>query len=111
MVRVEVWSQGGRIERFQVTGHAGYAEHGQDIVCAGVSALVQTTLKALKTLVDSPVILTKRRLGGDIRCYLRQAGDMVTEQQSQLLVRTLALGLREMEESYDQYVKLIEHAG
>ena len=25
-----------------VTGHADYAEHGKDIVCAGVSALVQT---------------------------------------------------------------------
>lgn len=25
-----------------VTGHADYAEYGKDIVCAGVSALVQT---------------------------------------------------------------------
>lgn len=31
----------------QVTGHAGYAEKGKDIVCAGVSALVQTWAKCV----------------------------------------------------------------
>jgi large subunit ribosomal protein L27 len=31
----------GAIDSMRVTGHAAYAEYGQDVVCAGVSALIQ----------------------------------------------------------------------
>ncbi len=33
-----------------VNGHAGYAEHGQDIVCSAVSALVETLIARLLEL-------------------------------------------------------------
>ena len=33
-----------------VKGHAGYAEHGQDIVCSAVSALVETLIARLLQL-------------------------------------------------------------
>lgn len=42
MTRVEI----GR-DHLLVTGHAGYAERGQDIVCAGVSVLSQALGQAL----------------------------------------------------------------
>ena len=28
----------------KITGHAGYAEYGQDIVCASVSSIIQTSI-------------------------------------------------------------------
>ena len=33
-------------------GHAGYAEEGQDIVCAAVSALIINTVNSLETFTD-----------------------------------------------------------
>lgn len=33
-----------------VNGHAGYADHGQDIVCSAVSALVETLIARLLQL-------------------------------------------------------------
>ena len=38
MIRIEYARKRGE-NRLYVTGHAGYAEHGQDIVCAGVSGI------------------------------------------------------------------------
>jgi uncharacterized protein YsxB (DUF464 family) len=38
---------GGRLVRFEVTGHAGFARPGEDIVCAGVSALIQSAAHGL----------------------------------------------------------------
>ena len=38
MIKAAIFKDG-----FVITGHAGYAESGQDIVCAGVSALAQAT--------------------------------------------------------------------
>ena len=32
---------------FDCLGHAGYAEEGEDIVCAGISALVINTINSL----------------------------------------------------------------
>ena len=36
--------------RLTVTGHAGYAEHGYDIVCSAVSALAETLIARLMEL-------------------------------------------------------------
>ena len=39
--------KGSYTHGFTVEGHAEYAEHGADIVCAGVSALTQSCQRAL----------------------------------------------------------------
>ena len=36
-----------RILGFEISGHSGYAEAGEDIVCAGVSSAVQLTVNAV----------------------------------------------------------------
>jgi uncharacterized protein YsxB (DUF464 family) len=33
-------------------GHANYAEHGKDIVCSAVSAIMQTTIMGLQAIAD-----------------------------------------------------------
>ena len=38
MIHINYCREGDR-HRLAVDGHAGYAEHGRDIVCAGVSAI------------------------------------------------------------------------
>ncbi|MCI7181565.1 MAG: ribosomal-processing cysteine protease Prp [Schaedlerella sp.] len=32
----------------KISGHAGYAPQGQDIVCAAVSAITQTLIKSIE---------------------------------------------------------------
>ena len=40
MTRCEFFTEGDRITGFSISGHSGYAEAGQDIVCAAISAVV-----------------------------------------------------------------------
>ena len=40
MIRCEFFTEEDRITGFSVSGHSGYAEAGEDIVCAAVSATV-----------------------------------------------------------------------
>ena len=35
---------------FRCLGHAGFAKHGKDIVCASVSSIVYTTINAVKRI-------------------------------------------------------------
>ncbi len=47
MLKAVFIKKNGRLCRCSVKGHAGYAEHGQDIVCAAVSSAVQLTANLL----------------------------------------------------------------
>ena len=50
----------GRLCGFTVLGHTGYAPEGEDIVCAGVSALTQTAVNALETVAHAPASVIVR---------------------------------------------------
>lgn len=38
-----------------VRGHANYAPHGQDVVCAGVSTLAQTLIESIEGLTEDEI--------------------------------------------------------
>ena len=38
-----------------IKGHAGYAEHGKDIVCAAISALTQTFITSVEDLTAAEI--------------------------------------------------------
>ena len=44
--------------RLTADGHAGFAEVGQDIVCAGVSAIVQTLIQSVEDLTVDTIDYT-----------------------------------------------------
>lgn len=50
MIEVKV-----RKDHIEVLGHAGHAPPGQDIVCAGVSSLVQTLLVSIDSLAEDKI--------------------------------------------------------
>ena len=44
-----------RKDGIEISGHAGYAEAGKDIVCAGVTALTQTLIRSLEGLTSDEI--------------------------------------------------------
>jgi len=44
MIRAEFYESKGNIYGFKISGHAEFAESGNDIVCAAVSSAVQLTV-------------------------------------------------------------------
>ena len=50
MIAVSVRKDGIKIQ-----GHAGYAENGKDIVCAGMTALTQTLVRSLEGLTSDEI--------------------------------------------------------
>lgn len=52
MIKVNVKMNSGDIV-IDVKGHAGYAPHGQDIVCAAVSAILQTAVLGIESIAET----------------------------------------------------------
>ena len=102
MIRVALRSQDECITGFDVKGHAGYAEAGQDIVCAAVSVLTTTCVNALETVAGvKPTVKTS---DGRMRVVVpRNSGH-----DAQVILQTLRQGLRDLAEHYSRYILLNE---
>lgn len=86
-----------------VTGHADYAPHGEDIVCAAVSALTQTALVGLLRYAQYPVEYKMK--AGFLSFHLQKEPAVVTD----TILETMSLGLEEIARSYPDRVQIKEH--
>jgi len=104
-VRVQV-NRRGEIRAFQVRGHAGFADRGQDIVCAGVSALAQSAVLGLGKFLAEPC--TVKVTDGCLQCVLPAQLTEKEKVEAQAILETMLLGIREIESNYPRYVHLTE---
>ncbi len=102
MVNVEVKRQNGTIAEVCIHGHAGYAKHGQDLVCAGVSSISVGMLNALDQLTEHDVcdLVIEEAY---IRIKLNKR-----DQNAELLINTLVIQLKTLEENYHKYISICD---
>ena len=95
MIEVSVRKDG-----ITVTGHAGYAPHGQDIVCAGVSTLIQTLLKSIEALAEDKVQYSISPGRVDIKY-----GNL--SEKSRSLADSFFVGISMVAGEYPDYVRIV----
>lgn len=83
-----------------VSGHANYAEPGRDIVCAGVSALVQTLIQSLEELTSEEIKYDMKP--GAVHIYFGNLSE-----RARLLVDSFFVGVSMIAEEYPLNVKVI----
>ena len=82
----------------EISGHAEYAEYGKDIVCAGVSALVETAVLGLENVVGVKPLVNKKQ-----GFFILKLPDSMTEEESKnaaIILETIFLGLEDIANSY-----------
>ena len=95
MITITVKKRNGNYMEFVSKGHAGYAEEGQDIVCAAVSALIITTVNSLEKFTDDKFDVQEK--DGFVSIHFRN--DL--SERGMLLMDSLLLGLTEIAGSYN----------
>ena len=88
-------------KRIAAAGHARYAQPGQDIVCAAVSALTLSFVHALHDL--TPGLARSTEDAGNVEINI-----MHPTSETDLLVAAYTLGIRDIAESFPAHVKLVE---
>lgn len=94
-----------RILAFSVTGHSGYAHRGADIVCAGVSAVTQTTVLGLQQVLG--IDCKGSQAAGEMHCALPADLDMALAEKADLLLSTMEQGLVALASAYADYVRIL----
>lgn len=92
-------------EEFHLDGHADY-NPGNDIVCAGVSALAYTLLGALDNIEG----LDKRFIrieSGKLDIEINPFIDHMKQVQVNTIFQTILIGILQIEKKYPDYVQVI----
>lgn len=103
MISVRLFKRNGSIVRVSAEGHSGYGEHGNDIVCAAVSAVVQTAYLAIKD-------------AGGQTDYVRESESGLFEftvgsakrHDCDVILRAMTVGLQDLAEGFPQNIELEE---
>ena len=91
---------------FSCVGHAGYAEKGADVICAGISALTMSTVLALGKLTNLRLKIKKNAAKGLLECNW---SNIPKEMQcAGLIIQVMLIGLQDIEAQYPDYLKVSE---
>ena len=93
-----------KIISFKIEGHAGFAPEGEDIYCAGVSAVAQTALIGLiKQLTVEPKYRMEK---GFLECELPPSLNEEELEKAQIILSTMEAGLLSMQAAYPSRIKV-----
>ena len=88
-----------RKDGIEINGHAGYAEAGQDIVCAGVTALAQT-------LIGSIEALTRDEIEYEISPGKANIHYGNLSEEGKLLADSFFIGICQIADEFPDYVRI-----
>ncbi|PLR79543.1 ribosomal-processing cysteine protease Prp [Bacillus canaveralius] len=98
-------SETGMIQSFIVSGHAEFADPGEDIVCAGISAVSFGSVNSIIGLTGiEPVI--EQGENGFLRCEIPGDLPVETQEKVQLLLEGMVISLQTIERDYGNYIKI-----
>lgn len=106
MIRITInRTESGKIRSFTMSGHANFAEHGEDIVCAGASAVSLGMVNAIETLTGvAPV--AEQGESGYLKCVFPDNLSVETDEKVQLLLEAMVLSLQEIERFSGKHIKI-----
>ena len=95
-----------RITGFSVSGHSGYAEAGQDIVCAAVSAVVTMAEATINEVCGAKAKVRVKE--EDARVTLTLPASCDEEESVQAVLAGMMLTLCSMRDDYPDYIEVLE---
>lgn len=88
-----------RKDGLTVRGHANYADSGKDIVCAGVSTLIQTLIQSIKELTADEIQYSLSP--GKVHIKFWNLSDI-----TKALISSFFIGVKMIADEYPENVKL-----
>lgn len=105
MTEISVGLLGDRKVALKAVGHAGFSIHGTDIVCAGVSALIQALIYGFQEVLKADgfryfIDEEEAVMSLDWRALASEGADAIAE--------TIVGSLKEISRAYPGYVRFLE---
>ena len=103
MIYITIFQNQDGIKEFNCIGHAEYADAGEDIVCAAVSAIVINTINSLETFTSVSFQTVTNSQEGLIDVDFSEK----LSSEADLLMKSMILGLQGIQEQYgEEFLRL-----
>lgn len=107
MTKAKFVFEKSKFKSFVISGHAEYAEEGLDIVCAGISATVITSLNLLMKLLKGKFSYNENQEEGAMQFEITSNDiDLNTTKFVDLVVNNLYDSLKEISDTYPNHLKV-----
>ena len=108
MTTVAFHLEGSRIVGFEVKGHSGYADEGEDIVCAAVTSAVRLCECTINDVLGLEASVKVREKGASISLKLPGGLGQTNESTCQALLTALMVYFTELHEEYPENISVLE---
>jgi hypothetical protein rflaF_00230 len=98
MIRAEFYESKGILKGFKISGHAGFANAGSDVVCAAVSSAVQLTVNLLNEFDCEPQVGAAENT---VDCHITASADTASA-----ILKQLKLHFEAILEEYPKTIKI-----
>ncbi len=88
-----------------VEGHSGKGRKGNDIACAGISAIAQTAVVGISRVAGLSQRITQRE--GYLDSVVEPGGDGEKIEALRVIIATMVAGLTELEKAYPGSMKMV----
>jgi uncharacterized protein YsxB (DUF464 family) len=107
MISVTFYKKKNEIIEITVSGHAGFADHGEDIICAAVSVLTISILNGLTEIIGRND-LNQSIKDGYTHFIIPNSSNDLQKTKTDTLIATYYLGIQGIKEAYGNYINIKE---
>ena len=107
MIRIVFYQTEAGLTGFRAHGHAGYAESGSDIVCAAVSAVLETACEGIQSVLRIAVQVQQNDETGFLSAALPPSLSESQRHDAGVMLAAAQAGLRAIQRQYPDHVRLI----
>ena len=108
MTTVTFHTEEGRIVGFESTGHSGYAEEGEDIVCAAITSTIRLVATTVNDVLGLAASVKVRESDASISFRLPGGLGQTAESTCQSLMTGLMVYLTELHDEYPENIEVLE---
>ncbi|NCB28329.1 MAG: ribosomal-processing cysteine protease Prp [Clostridia bacterium] len=108
MTQVVFKKQRGKFKSVSASGHAGFAEEGEDIVCAAITSGMQLVHVLLDDVLLLDIDTKVDQESTFIQISLPDGMTVDEDREAQHALRALRVHYGELEKEYSQFIKVTE---
>ena len=99
MITIQIENRNQQVVGLHISGHAGSAEYGKDLVCAGVSSIAVGLLNAIDIMANDTCTLSMSQ--GDVSIHVNT---ITTE--NQMVLKTGVIQLETIESQNKEFIRI-----
>lgn len=105
MTKIQIYKKNNNIVGFTLSGHTNFSQHGQDVLCAGISAISQSTVLGIISVLKLQPELEKNDDKGYLKIDLSNCSENEIK-SAQVLLKTMQISLQDILIGNEKYMKV-----